>query len=133
MLRQFDSNPERLGAKCKCYRCAVPPRLIQSKLQNKKNDHLLKKWPPWSKNSNPEELFFKKKFLTRIRKKYQISVRCHLDQVQENKQVVLGRGGRGGCLAQRQRYCFSPNRPGFDSWHSRKFTSLLLRFINGAV
>ena len=36
----------------------------------------------------------------------------------------------GGCIVQRPHSCLSPRRPVFDSWHSRKFILMLLRFIN---
>ena len=38
---------------------------------------------------------------------------------------------QGGCIAQKQYSCFSPNRPGFDSWLSEKFILMLPRFIDG--
>ena len=38
----------------------------------------------------------------------------------------------GSCIAQRLHHCFSPSGPGFDSWHSQKFITMLLRFINSA-
>ena len=49
----------------------------------------------------------------------------------DRKDFHMGRDR--GCIAQRKHSCFSPTSPGFDSQHSQKFMTMLLRFIAGAV